>query len=244
MMGDADAGIGTKLRDARVGRDLSIEESAWRTRIRPETLRALECEEFEILGHDAFVRSHLLSYARFLGIDPTDIVGEFERRAEPSPSPIEELNRQERDAKKPPRAKWWIAAAFSGALLAAAAVVGVLGGQGERPAASSSALPSAPPAVTSPSPDGLVPPAEARVRLAVEVVSDTTMSVSADGAQVFEGTLEAGTTRTFRARRTLEVVVADAGAVRFTHNGDELGPPGEAGTVVRARDGPRGRRDA
>ena len=51
----------------------------------------------------------------------------------------------------------------------------------------------------------------------------------------------AGEQRTFRARSTIDVVAADGGTVRLTLNGVSLGTPGYAGTVFRARYGPRGK---
>lgn len=253
----APPGIGTKLRRARQDRALSIEETAWRTRIRPDLLRALEGDEFDAIGHQAFVRSHLSSYARFLGIDHLAVVDEFESlQEEPAPSSIEELDRQARVAKKPPRPKWVAAAALSGAVLIAAAAVGVLGGQTERPAGDTGPVASLPGSVLDSTPEdaaaagrprgtpALVPAAEARVVLVVEAVADTTVSVLADGRQIFEDTMTAGTRRTFRARGTIEILAANAGTVRLTLNGKDLGTPGESGAVYRARYGPRGRLDA
>ncbi|HEV2686077.1 MAG TPA: helix-turn-helix domain-containing protein, partial [Actinomycetota bacterium] len=84
--------IGPKLRKARIDRSLSIEETAWRTRIRPDLLRALEDERFDVIGQSSLVRSNLSSYARFLGMDAIAVVQEFTSlQPEPEPSSIEEL---------------------------------------------------------------------------------------------------------------------------------------------------------
>lgn len=247
----APTSIGPKLRQARIDRSLSIEETAWRTRIRPDLLRALEDEEFDAIGQQSFVRRHLSSYARFLGIDPTQAVEEFRSlQDEPEPSSIEELDRKNREAPKPKRPKWLFAAVISGAALAVAASVGALGGQTERPAAKRSivttlatpkASSSQAPAASAPAAPAPVSPARARVTLVVSALSATRVSILVDGIQVFDGTLYAGDQRTFRARSTIDVVAADAGTVRLTLNGAALGVPGPAGTVFRARYGPRGK---
>jgi len=83
--------------------------------------------------------------------------------------------------------------------------------------------------------------AQARVTLVVSALTATRVSILADGTQVFDGTLYGGEQRTFRARSTIDVVAADAGTVRLTLNGVALGTPGPAGTVFRARYGPRGK---
>jgi len=235
-------GIGSRLRKARIERALSIEETAWRTRIRPDLLRALEDEDFAEIGHRAFVRSHLASYARFLGLDPKEVMGEFERTWGGEPSSIEELDRQARDARKPPRARWLVASALSGALLIAAAVVGLLGGQDERPIADPSSVSSVP-ASASPTPS-VVTVENARVELVVEALADTSLTVRADDEEVFEGILASGARRTFRALAVVEVAAANAGTVRVTLNGEELGTLGEPGTVTLARFGPEGRIDS
>jgi len=243
----APTSIGPKLRKARIDRSLSIEETAWRTRIRPDLLRALEDEQFDSIGQQSFVRRHLSSYARFLGIDPAEVVEEFRSlQDEPEPSSIEELDRKNREAPKPKRPKWLIAAAVSGAALAVAASVGALGGQTQRPSAKTVVLPtqaSTPKSSSSQAPKAPTPvtAAQARVTLVVSSLSATRVSILADGTQVFDGTLYGGESRTFRARSTIDVVAADGGTVRLMLNGVALGVPGPAGTVFRARYGPHGK---
>jgi len=237
--------IGPKLRKARIDRSLSIEETAWRTRIRPDLLRALEDERFDVIGQQSLVRSNLSSYARFLGMDPTEVVEEFtSRQGTPEPSSIEELDRKNREAAKPKRPKWLVAAIASGVALAVAAGIGALGGQTERPTAkTSSAPPKAAAASATPSPrvTGPVSPAQARVTLVVVAVAPTLVSIQADGTRIFDGTLAAGESRTFRARSTIDIVAADGGTVRLTLDGVQLGLPGPSGVVFRARYGPKGK---
>lgn len=208
--------------------------------MRPETLRALEGEDFDAIGHTAFVRSHLHSYARFLGIDPAEVVDAFAaQHTVDEPSAVQELERQRKEARKPPRPKWLVAAVVSGAVLIAGAVVGVLGGQGERPAGAPAPDASLPEVIASAS--GLpVPIAEARVRLRVEALKDTSFSILADGQSLFEGPLAEGIARTYNARSAIEIILPDAGTVRLWLNGRELGTPGEPGVVFRQRYGPDG----
>jgi hypothetical protein len=237
----APAGIGNKLRTVRLDQDLSIEETAWRTRIRPDVLRALEDDCYDEIGHQAFVRSHLSSYARFLGIDPADVVTEFDSGLdEPLPSSIEELERVRKGARKPPRAKWLAAAALSGVTLIVAAVSGVLGGQAERPAPDLAAAAVVVPPAVEPGP---VTAAEARVSIRLEAIADTQVSVTADGEQVFEGILAEGDARTFRALRRLEILAANGGTILLANGDGDLTVAGDDGAVFRARYGPNGRLD-
>jgi cytoskeleton protein RodZ len=240
----APAGLGTKLRNAREERALSIEETAWRTRIRPDLIRALEDDEYAALGHEGHIRSHLSSYARFLGMDPGPVVREFASALdEPAPSAIEELERRRKRAHKPPRPKWLAAAVLSGTLLIGGASVGLLGGKTERPAALDIGSRLQPPAVvhdTSRSTDrSIVPAAAAKVTLRIEAHDPTMVSVIVDGTQAFDDELVAGFARTFRARRSIEILVADPSAVELTVNDEKVASSAD-GTVLRARFGPHG----
>lgn len=230
-------GIGKRLRKARQERRLSIEESAWRTRVRPDLLRALECEQFNVFEHSGFVKRLLGSYARFLGLDHQQIVEDYARRYEPDlPSPIEELEQRERKSKRPPRPKWVIAAGCSAAVLLVAGVVGVLGGEGGHTPAT--ALGPAGPRLTE------IAAASrkqgARITLVIEAVGRAHLSVTADGSTAFDGDLLRGQRRSFFGRDWVEIVLGNAAAVRLRVNGRDLGAPGEPGTVFRARFGPGG----
>lgn len=226
--------IGKRLRKARQERQLSIEESAWRTRIRPDLLRALEREQFGALDHAGFVRRHLASYARFLGLDPLEIVDDYATRYEPDDdSSIEHLDRREKQAKKPPRPRWHIAAAVSGALLVAAAAVGVLGGHEKK--VSLRALSPPTPRVAGPSAASRLAPARVTMRLLA--VGATHVSVIVDGVEVFEGDVVPGEARSFAGRLGIEIVAGNGAAVRLVVNGAAV-PAGKPGSVYRARFGP------
>jgi hypothetical protein len=222
---------------------VSIEEAAWRTRIRPEYLRALEDERFEDIGN-AFIRGHLSSYARFLCLDANTIVRDYVGQFEHSePSPIERLNEQHKEAKRPPKPNWLIAAVIAAVLLIAASVLGVVRGPGPRTAPTDQrnvlpALPAAAPSATAPA---VVAANASPITFVVVTERRAWVHIESDGELVFEGTLPAGTTRTFIGREVLDVVIGNAGAVRVILNGRDLGAPGKAGEVFRGRFGPKGR---
>lgn len=71
------ANIGRVLTEARLERNLSIEQVAEYTRISPRFLVALEREEFYELPAPVYVRGFLRSYANFLGLDPQPLLEEL-----------------------------------------------------------------------------------------------------------------------------------------------------------------------
>jgi transcriptional regulator with XRE-family HTH domain len=61
--------VGKKLQQARLGKQLSIEEAARVTRIRPDKLLDLEEDNYSNFPSMSYAKGFLLLYARFLGVD-------------------------------------------------------------------------------------------------------------------------------------------------------------------------------
>lgn len=70
---------GEILRQAREARQITLEGAADITKIRRKYLEALEQEQFHILPDQIYGRWFLQTYARFLGLDPKELVQELER---------------------------------------------------------------------------------------------------------------------------------------------------------------------
>lgn len=66
--------LGDLLREARESRGLSLERVEEATRIRRVFLEALEEERFDALPGEVYVRGFLRNYARFLGLDPEELL--------------------------------------------------------------------------------------------------------------------------------------------------------------------------
>ncbi|MEI6447992.1 MAG: helix-turn-helix transcriptional regulator [Actinomycetes bacterium] len=70
-------GIGSVLREARMREGIDITDVESETKIRTKFLRALENEEWEMVGDDTLVKSFLRTYAQHLGLDPRPLVEDF-----------------------------------------------------------------------------------------------------------------------------------------------------------------------
>lgn len=75
--------IGATLREARERQGLTIAECAERTRIRGKYIQALEEERYSAMPEQAYARGFLRTYAITLGLEPDELVAEFNRRSEP-----------------------------------------------------------------------------------------------------------------------------------------------------------------
>ncbi|MBM4464909.1 MAG: helix-turn-helix domain-containing protein [Chloroflexi bacterium] len=76
------------------------------------------------------------------------------------------------------------------------------------------------------------PGVSAGVEVELRIVEYAWMRVIVDGEEVFVGSLEAGTTRTWRGRESVALRCGNAGGVEAIVNGQPLGLLGERGQVV------------
>jgi len=69
--------IGTRLRQARESRGLTLQQVEETLRIRRQFLAALEEERYDELPGEVYTRGFLLNYARFLGLPAEDMIEEY-----------------------------------------------------------------------------------------------------------------------------------------------------------------------
>jgi cytoskeleton protein RodZ len=258
------SGFGEHLKREREMRGVTLDEICVATRIGNRFLEALENEEWDRLPGGVFNRGFVRAVARYLGLDEESLVAEYIlATAETNPPP--EWTKPQPPAP-PPRAPWprWIGIALALFLLAAV----VLGWRvyasrraerrtseisaelAAQPADEDASVPpsraTAPTNANANSPNPPAPAAlstdrsdDKALKLTVEAGKGTTVTVSADGAKLFEGNMIAGQTRQFAAQIDFEVKAQDAGAVLLELNGQTLAPmgkPGRSGMVVLTRD--------
>lgn len=83
-------GIGTRLRDRRIERALSLVEVERDTRINREYLAAIEAERFDVLPAPVYARGFVRSYARYLGLPEHEALAAMPREM-PRPEGLEPL---------------------------------------------------------------------------------------------------------------------------------------------------------
>ena len=69
--------VGWKLQQARLARQLEIEDVAETTKIRPERIIDLEADEYGHFPNSTYAKSFLAKYANFLGVDIQDELDKF-----------------------------------------------------------------------------------------------------------------------------------------------------------------------
>ena len=220
----------------------------------------MESDEFDFLA-PAYVRGFLKNYARFLRVDPEPLLEEFDARWGGGRFDTGQLvsidRRNKQTAPREPRhiSNWTIAAIVAGVLLAVFAIVGVIVGPEEedgRPdvlaeadetrAPKKTPTPTPTPTIT-PTPTATIVPTETPVSseiaftdgIEVEVVaanSDCWIDITADGVNVYSGTLTVGDSELFTAEEEMDLVLGFPEGVELIVNGQELGSPGGVDPVT------------
>jgi cytoskeleton protein RodZ len=238
-------GVGESLAAARVAAGESVEDVSRATRIRGELLRRIEADDFSGCGGTVYARGHVRAIAAHLGLDPVEYVAEFDRtHAAPEAPAAREIFEREvvamPDRKGP---NWTAAMAVAAAVLLIVALVSLFNSNpvaspSARPVTSDSPTPTpaSTPAETPPETPGAiagyVPGDGVAMRVTIKSARSW-VTVRADGKAIFQGTMNAGETKDFTAKRLINVVLGNAAAVQLVVNGKDLGSPGGEGDVVR-----------
>jgi len=101
--------IGETLRRERVRRNLDLDRISRELKISARLLGAIEDERFEKLPGGVFTKSFVRQYARYLGLDEDEIVGELQRTLEPdtpATAQLSEIIKPELEMSMP-RVKVW-----------------------------------------------------------------------------------------------------------------------------------------
>src|SRR4029079_14915181 len=64
-------GLGKKFQEARLGRNLALDEAARMTKIRPSRLAEIEADDFSQFPSLAYAKGFLLIYGKFVDVDVT-----------------------------------------------------------------------------------------------------------------------------------------------------------------------------
>ena len=245
------AALGERFRAAREARGLSLSDVAEQIRIRSVYLGAIEDENWGAIGAPVYARGFLRTYARFLGLDPEEIVAEFNGAAGSAPSPPAASSSYASVTGSGSRnlsPLIWIASAIAVVLVAFVFYNaftmrnGAVRTAGATPTvAAAETQTSSSPLVTEASSPGSSPfasaspsasPAAGGQTLELRLSAPSWVRVAVDGNVSMEGTFPAGTARVFHGKNAV-LVIGNAGGVDVIVDGKTLGKLGASGDVVQ-----------
>ena len=75
--------VGTRLRDARLSRNLTLHDISRVTKISVRILESIDRDDLAAIPGDFFARAFLRAYAAEVGLDPVEIVGDYMKQLSP-----------------------------------------------------------------------------------------------------------------------------------------------------------------
>ena len=96
---------GKYLKAERESQNLSLKEVSESTKIREPLLKAIEEDQYDLISSPVYVKGFLDGYARFLGLDPNNIILQYQKHYEnktPLKGPVV------KQQKNSPSLKWWV----------------------------------------------------------------------------------------------------------------------------------------
>jgi hypothetical protein len=241
--------IGNSLREARLRQQLEFPEIEQATKIRAKYLRALEDEKFDALPAETYVKGFLRTYADYLGLDGQLYVDEFNSRyvvGEEQP-PV----RMARPSSRPPLGRRIEAGGVILTVLGIGVIVALVIAAWKFGSPSEQHYQGvAPASTTRQRTTPLVPqrpvqrakPKPATTRLVFTAAYGSCWlqirAGSANGPQVYQGTLEQSNRLALQPRRRFWLIAGAPGNLVASINGRRVAIPGSGVTasfIVTAR---------
>lgn len=242
--------FGSKLREARERRGVSLRQIANSTKISVAALEALERNNISRLPGGIFSRSFVRSYALEVGLDPEEAIREFLAQFPHDSVTVGHRSSEHVEDNEAIESNRRLAVTLLRLTAVSIPIAGLIiyfGIAGRRatspaqqpppPAAEAfeplpalTATPSAPNAA-------LVPdePVAERLTVVLSVSRICWISATVDGGRAIEWLLQAGEQQTIDVERELVLTAGDAGALTVTVNGTEARPLGMSGEVATVR---------
>jgi cytoskeletal protein RodZ len=237
--------VGDALAQARSQAGLTIAQVSQQTCIRETIIRGIERGDFSACGGDFYARGHIRSIARVVGLDPEELVREYDA-IHGAPHAITAADVFEPSTpirlKERRSANWSVVMVI---VLAAVLGYGVFrlvdhGTSSPRPVvaaggahAKSSKSPTARPSPT--------PSAAQHRRLTIRLTATQDCWVQftkPHGQFLFQVYVLSGSTRTWHFRHAVSMQIGNPGGIVLTVNGKDLGHPGTYGQPVTLNFGP------
>ena len=76
--------VGTRLRDARLSRNLTLHDISRATKISVRLLESIDRDDLAAIPGEFFARAFLRAYATEVGLDPAEIVGDYVKQLPPA----------------------------------------------------------------------------------------------------------------------------------------------------------------
>jgi len=237
---DETESLGKYLRRERESKKISLREVAKNTRVREHLLKAIEEDRYEVLPPPTYIKGFLLAYAKYLGLDPNDVMLRYESFLTGKP-----VTRPE---APPEKKSLWNAKYFG--VLGGIILVGLIVSYflflrpSKPPVESIPEKPKMEEILPSPVPPQIADtpstPEEQPFSVQLRAVEETWVRIQINGQPEREMTLKPGEATSHLALTRVQLVVGNAGGLDIIFRGKSLerfGKPGEVLTLVFTPEG-------
>ncbi len=226
--------LGKYLKRERENRKISLREVSKHIRVREQFLRAVEEDRHDLLPTITYVKGFLSAYARYLGLDPNEIILRYETDTRRETDIHPEAATEKRIVWRP-KYLWMM----GGVIIVGFVILYLLLFPSQPPMEpvapkpeATKTIPPAPPPL--PPPSVIEKPAvseEKGLVLQIKAVERTWVAVQIDGQAVREATFWPGESYTYRAAKQIQFLLGNAGGLEMTFNDKRLEKIGESGQV-------------
>lgn len=236
--------VGDALAQARSQAGLTIAQVSQQTCIRETIIRGIERGDFSACGGDFYARGHIRSIARVVGLDPEELVREYDA-IHGAPNAITAADVFEPSTpirlKERRSANWSVVMVI---VLAAVLGYGVFRlvdhGTSPRPVAAAGGTHAkaskSPAARPSPTPSAVH---HRRLTIRLTATQDCWVQFTKPHGQfLFQVYVLSGSTRTWHFKHAVSMQIGNPGGIILTVNGKDLGHPGTYGQPVTLNFGP------
>jgi cytoskeletal protein RodZ len=239
--------VGDALAQARSQAGLTIAQVSQRTCIRETIVRGIEHDDFSACGGDFYSRGHIRSIARAVGLDPEELIHEYDA-THGAPNAITAADVFQPSTpiklKERRRPNWSVLMVVILALVLGYGVYRLVNhGSPSNPVASShtgthlthhSAKPK-----TKPTQPAAPASSSHRIVIRLTATEDCWVGFSRpNGRQLFQTTVLSGATRTWRFKHAVIMQIGNPGGIVLIVNGKDYGHPGSVGQPVTLSFGP------
>ncbi len=222
--------VGDLLRREREAQGKTLDEVVKATKMSLLIVQAIEEDRFSVLPAPVYVKGHLRTYARFLGLDEDEVVEKYKRFTQQNePAELDEWDTVEielQEQRKEMGRRWmWIAAALIVVVIVAVFVVKLA----TRPRVEESVATEEAPLITQPVSEAAWVDTMIEVHgleLMVVAKERVYVAVSVDGERVSDLTLDAGERRRWEGVEEFSLFVGTGDALDLYLNGEYLGTAG------------------
>jgi transcriptional regulator with XRE-family HTH domain len=231
--------VGQLLRKEREAQEKSLDDVAKDTKMSASTLEALEDDRFSALPAQVYVKGHLRTYARYLGLNEDDVVGMYlrftQQQAEGDELDEWDAVELELSERKETANRRWVLIGVTSIITIILLVVGIrwIGGRGSEPVTPETEQELE--AVTDPVSEAAAPDTTIewhKLELMAVARERTWIRVSVDGTPVSDLTLEPGERRLWEANERFLLDVGNGGGLELYLDGEFLGTAGTGSRLV------------